>query len=422
MIQKPYAISEPANDLALYGRCIETEMIILLVMLLAQAFLIAWLLFERRKRNRVKDALQESEAFLSLAATASNTCLWHWESGSGQIWATDKAQEMFGLSPEGGLDAVRVLAIVHPDDRERLRETVKEALQLGTDTGAEYRIVLPGGSVRWILSRGKVLTVSRGEQVRLVGISIDITDRKAVELQSAQDRAQLEHMDRVTMLGALSASLSHELNQPLTAILTNAQVGQRLSAGLQEEFVELAEIFDDIASEARRAGEYIHSLHGLFKQGKPHIQQFNINELINKVLGLIASELLMRHISLVRDFASQLPTVSADPVQIEQVLLNLVMNAAQAMEASSLEKRELTIRTEASNAGILVFVIDSGEGIPAGQLDTLFEPFVSTKPDGLGVGLMICHSIIRAHRGQLTATNNAEHGATFCFTLPLGTA
>jgi len=221
------------------------------------------------------------------------------------------------------------------------------------------------------------------------------------------------------MLSALSASLAHELNQPLTAILANAEAAQRSVTSLLEKPTELVEIFGDIVSDVRRTSEHIRSLRGLFKRGELQIQSVDMNDLINKVAGLVASDLLMRHVSLVKNLASLLPTIEGDRVQLEQVLLNLVVNAAQAMETCAPEQRRLTIRTEAGKAEIRVSVIDSGEGVPAEQLDKIFEPFVSTKPEGLGIGLMICHSIIRAHGGRLTATNNPDRGATFCFALPI---
>ena len=396
-----------------------TEMAVLLAMLLAQAVLIAGLLVERRSRKRLGEALEESEARLSLSATSANAGLWHWEPATGHLWATDKAREMFGLALEENISFGRLLAIVHPDDRDRLQETMQKALRSKNDTRAEYRILLPDGTVRWIMSRGRALSISHGKQVRVVGLSFDITDQKVTELRAEQDRARLAHLERVAMLSALSASLAHELNQPLTAILANAEAAQRSVTSLLEKPTELVEIFGDIVSDVRRTSEHIRSLRGLFKRGELQIQSVDMNDLINKVAGLVASDLLMRHVSLVKNLASLLPTIEGDRVQLEQVLLNLVVNAAQAMETCAPEQRRLTIRTEAGKAEIRVSVIDSGEGVPAEQLDKIFEPFVSTKPEGLGIGLMICHSIIRAHGGRLTATNNPDRGATFCFALPI---
>ncbi len=259
------------------------------------------------------------------------------------------------------------------------------------------------------------------EALLIAGLLAERRKRKRMEWQAAQDRAQLAHMDRVAMLGVLSASLAHELNQPLTAILANAQAAQRLLTVEPEDLTELADISDDIVSEAQRAAEYIRSLRGLFKGGTLHIQPLGMNDCINQVLGLVASDLLARRVSVAMDFASSLPAVCGDRIQLEQVMLNLIVNAAQAMEASAPNHRVMTIRTEVDNAEIRVSVTDSGEGIPAGQMDTIFEPFVSTKAEGLGIGLVICHSIIRAHGGRLTAANNAGRGATFCFTLPIQT-
>jgi C4-dicarboxylate-specific signal transduction histidine kinase len=249
------------------------------------------------------------------------------------------------------------------------------------------------------------------------GVSLDITQRKAAEFEAQQRRDEVAHLSRVAMLGELSGSLAHELNQPLTAILTNAQAARRLLARDQFDAGEVQEILQDIISADQRAGDVIASLRQLFRKGESSLAAVDINVVIDDVLKLVRSDLLAQRIAITRNLHPDLPAAWGDAVQLRQVLLNLVMNAADAMEGNA-GTSQLSIRTEALASGeIGVWVVDTGRGVPDASLATIFEPFHTTKTGGLGLGLTICRSILTAHRSRLTVANGEEGGAVFSFEL-----
>jgi C4-dicarboxylate-specific signal transduction histidine kinase len=251
---------------------------------------------------------------------------------------------------------------------------------------------------------------------------IDISERKRAELEAARQRNELAHLSRVTMLGELSGSLAHELNLPLTAILSNAQAAQRILANSDADLTELREILNDIVTEDKRAGEVIRRLRLLLKKGEVQQHCLDINEVVEDVLKLMRSDLINQKVTVNCELARHLPTVTGDPVQLQQVLLNLVVNACDAMVDCNTPKRRLLIRTGTANENdaVLVSVTDRGGSIPEEKMEQIFEPFFTTKEKGMGLGLSVCRTIIAAHRGKLWAANNADCGATFHFSLPIG--
>jgi C4-dicarboxylate-specific signal transduction histidine kinase len=256
----------------------------------------------------------------------------------------------------------------------------------------------------------------------MMGATIDITARKQAELEVQQQRGELAHLSRVTMLGELSGSLAHELNQPLTAILSNAQAAQRFLAHDNADLNEVRDILADIVAEDKRAGEVIRRLRLLLKKGEVQHQPFNLNEVVREVLKLVRSDFVNQGVAAQADLAPALPEVNADRVQLQQVLLNLVMNACDAMAGGPVGDHKLIIRTElAGSEGIRVSVADRGVGLAPDNLEKVFEPFFTTKVQGMGLGLSVCRTIITAHGGKLWAANNPERGATFHFTLPAST-
>lgn len=244
--------------------------------------------------------------------------------------------------------------------------------------------------------------------------------RKLAEQEIAQQRNQLAHLSRVSMLGELSGSLAHELNQPLMAILSNAQAAQRFLAQPQPNLSEVREILGDIVAEDKRAGEVIRRLRQLLQKGKVERQLLNVNEKVRGGLKLLHSDLLSHGITAHSELAMNLPQINADRVGLQQVLINLIMNACDAMAELPREDRQLTICTKRTGDELLlVSVSDNGPGIVQEKFDQVFEPFYTSKSNGLGLGLSVCRTIINAHGGKLWASNNAERGATFQFTLPL---
>jgi C4-dicarboxylate-specific signal transduction histidine kinase len=258
-----------------------------------------------------------------------------------------------------------------------------------------------------------------GKVTHFVGVKEDITERKRAEAELLQQRSQLAHLSRVTMLGELSGSMAHELNQPLTAILSNAQAAQRFLADDQPDLSELRDILGDIVAQDKRAGEVIRRLRLLLKKGEVQQHPLSVNEVVLEVLRLVRSDLVNQNFTARPDLAPGLPLVLGDGVQLQQVLLNLVMNACEAMVDVEKDARQFTIRTERlGDGGVQVSVVDCGPGIPPEKLEQVFESFFTTKAHGMGLGLAVCRSIITAHNGKLWATNDPGGGAAFHFTLP----
>lgn len=261
--------------------------------------------------------------------------------------------------------------------------------------------------------------IETGEETLVLAAIVDITSRKQSEQELALQRNQLTHLSRVNMLGELAGSLAHELNQPLTAVLSNAQAAQRFLAQDQPDLNEVKDILTDIVAEDKRAGEVIHRLRLLLKKGEVQHQPLDVNEVVQDVLKLVHSDLVNQNFTAHTELASDLPVLHGDRVQLQQVLLNLVMNACDAMASAARDYRQLTIRTRRADDGsVCMSVIDCGAGIAPERLDQVFEPFYTTKPHGMGLGLTVCRTIVTAHGGKLWAANNPERGATFHVSLP----
>jgi signal transduction histidine kinase len=258
------------------------------------------------------------------------------------------------------------------------------------------------------------------QQLHLLGeVFAHALSRKQTELEAQRLRQDLSHIGRVSALGELTASLAHELNQPLTAILSNAQAAQRLLAAGVVNLPEVREILDDIVADDKRAGDMIHRLRGLIKKGDLEFASLDLNEIVGEVAWLVRSDAVLRNVSLRLEFADDLPNVRGDRVQLQQVVLNLVLNGLEAMRESRAGERILVIRTARDGeAAVRVAVQDAGPGIDDKDLDRMFEPLYTTKAEGLGMGLAIVRTIVDAHGGGLGASNNPQGGATVHFTLP----
>ncbi len=243
--------------------------------------------------------------------------------------------------------------------------------------------------------------------------------RRRSETEGQRLRQDLAHVGRVSTIGELTASLAHELNQPLTAILSNAQAAERILDSDTADLAEIREILGDIVEDDKRAGEVIHRLRGFLKKGTLELSILDIGELVGQVARLVTSDAIIRNVTIRLELAPGLPPVGGDRVQLQQVVLNLLMNGLDAMRESGLGERTLVLRTSgAGSTGVVVAVEDSGVGIDVADLDHVFHAFYTTKPDGLGMGLAIARSIVEAHGGQLDARNNPQGGAIFSFTLP----
>jgi PAS domain S-box-containing protein len=277
----------------------------------------------------------------------------------------------------------------------------------------------PTGELIWLSINSQPVSQVEGSAPIAVVVTIsDITERKRAEVERQQLQQELSHVARVTMMGELTSSLAHELNQPLTAILSNAQTAQRMLAVGKPDPEELGEILSDIVADDERAGGIIGRLRSLLKKGQPDLQVVDINRLVIEVAGLVRSDTIIKNVLLTLDLATDLPPVRGDRVQLQQVVLNLMINAIDAMKGTASIARRLVVRTESGEGLVRVAVIDSGTGIPADKLEHVFEPFYTTKAEGMGMGLAIARSIVRSHGGRLWAENNPAGGATFTLALP----
>jgi PAS domain S-box-containing protein len=371
------------------------------------------------RAKQLAGELQESEQQMSLATAAGNLGVWVRDLAQNTIWASSQWRALFGFAPAERLDLETILQRLHPDDREAIRHTLVKATNGDGHYETDYRLLLPDGRTRWIASRGRVEFNGGGKAVRVRGVSMDITDRKQAEDETLRQRTELAHLSRVTMLGELSGSMAHELNQPLTAILSNAQAAQRFLAHENADLNEVRDILADIVEQDNRAGEVIRRLRLLLKKGEVHQLPLDLNDVVLEVLKLVRSDLVNQSVAVQTVLVPDLPLVKGDRVQLQQVLLNLVMNACDAMSGNPTTHRQLIVRTElCAGKSIRVSVADLGVGLAPDKLEQVFEPFFTTKPHGLGLGLSVCRTIISAHGGKLWAENRAEGGAVFNFSIP----
>ena len=375
-----------------------------------------------RRLQESEADLRETQERMELAASAAELGMWMWDIARNEIWITDKGRALFRFAPSEKLDLDRFQSRIHPEDRETVLKAIDNSLQTGAEYRSEYRAILPDGQLRWIAGRGHVDFNGNGQPVRMRGVSLDITKRKQSELEVTRHRNEMAHLSRVSILGELSGSITHELNLPLSAILCNAQAAQRILGNGHTDLTQVREILKEIVSEDKRAGQVIQRLHVLLKKGEVQEQSLRINKVVRDVLMLMRSDLINQKMSVDTQLARNLPIVTGDPVQLQQVLLNLVVNACDAMANGDTAERRLLIRTGIENGSnlVIVSVTDRGSGISEGRMEQIFEPFFTTKAKGMGLGLSVCRSIITGHRGKLWATNNTDRGATFHFSLPLG--
>jgi C4-dicarboxylate-specific signal transduction histidine kinase len=335
------------------------------------------------------------------------------------MWASAQWRQLFGFSPDERLQIDQFVERLHPDDRDYVCSCLAEAAKGAGHYEVNYRVVLPDRQVRWIASRGRVEFGADGRPALMRGVTTDVTQRHQAELELQRQRTELAHLSRVSVLGELAGALAHELNQPLTAILSNAQVARQMGlAGLRDE-AELGLILEDIKSDARRAGGIIHGLRAMFrKDGPTGAQPMDLNDAVVQTLELLNSEIIARKVKLVLQLGENLPPASAGRVEIQQVLINLVLNALDALKSDAL-RGLLEIATEHRTGWLQVTVRDNGPGIPEAMKECLFDPFVTSKSGGLGLGLAISRSIADRYRGKLEAETPPEGGALFRLTVPV---
>jgi C4-dicarboxylate-specific signal transduction histidine kinase len=317
---------------------------------------------------------------------------------------------------------------VHPEDRALRERAIQRALEMRGGYEIEYRLLEPDGVVRWINGRARCVEPDDGTGLKLFGVSMDVTTRKQAEASAAQERkdlqkkrAELEHVARVATLGELTASVVHEVAQPLAAILANSSAGIDILDAPEPDFREVRAALCDICADTERAAEVIRRLRGMLKRDTPGLTSLDLNQLIRDVDRIAHGDAVAHNVAVELDLSPGVLLVKADNVQLQQVLLNLMLNAFSAMDEAQLNgERRLIVRTksiDASNA--LLELEDSGTGIAPEKLESIFDAFVTNKRDGLGIGLAISRTIVERHSGKIWAANNPDRGATFSIRLPV---
>ena len=363
--------------------------------------------------------LRESEERMTLAAEAAGFGVWMWSIPRNQVWGSERWLRLFGFAPDAAVSFEMVMQRIHPDDRERVEREVRRALEDRSDYTADYRVVLPDGTQRWVVARGRMHSDTHGKPDRMMGATIDITGRKQAELEIVQQRNELAHVGRVSTMGQLASTLAHELNQPLGAILRNAEAAELFLQGDSPDLEEVRAILADIRKDDQRAGEVIDRMRALLKRRGLEHTTLDIADLVDEVMPLVHPDAVSRRVRLDIEVPRNLPPVRGDRVHLQQVLLNLILNGMDAMGEVPAEARRLAVRARQADAGTIeVAVADAGHGVPAEKFARLFEPFFTTKPNGMGLGLPISSTIIEAHGGRIWAENSPA-GATFYFTVPV---
>ena len=370
-------------------------------------------------RRRSEDALREAQRRFALATAAGGIGVWHLDLEAGTLQVEGGLRELLGYTePELDDRISSWYALVCPDDLEDVRSRLTDFTS-GTSPvyETECRLIAKDGSMRWILSRAAIADRVDGAVNRLTGTYTDITGRKEAEdaLKHANDT--LVRMGRVTALAELSASIAHELNQPLAAIATNANTCLRwLDSAVSE--ADLRGALKDLVADSRRAGQIVRRTREMFANRSVSRAPTDLNGVIRNVLDLVRTRLRDAGVQLELELDESLPEIEADKVQMQQVLMNLILNAVDAMLEAGTRRRVLSVQSRSIDGNAQVSVRDTGAGVPALDVEQVFEPFYTTKNDGIGIGLAISRSIVEAHGGAIRASADGGAGATFSFTLP----
>ena len=374
-------------------------------------------------RKRAEEALRRSESYLAEAQRLTRTGSWAWSVATRHsVYWSRENYRLFGFDPEGGIPSDEAFyQRMHPEDRDRVRrEVFLEEPDEGSHFDVDFRIVLPCGAIKYVRSTGHPVRDTSGDLLEYVGTSIDVTERKRADEERErlhQVQADLAHLSRVTTMGELTASLAHEIRQPISAAGTNAKTCLRWLGRGEPNVAEASEAAARMVKDVTRAADIIGRISSLFKKGALQRELVDVNELIREMIVLLRSEASRYSISIRTELAEDLPKVMADRVQLQQVFMNLMLNGIDAMKGMSGES-ELAIKSEAGDGQLLISVSDTGVGLPPEQAEQIFKAFFTTKDQGTGMGLPISRSIIESHGGHLWATGASGRGATFQFTLP----
>lgn len=375
---------------------------------------------ERNRETEEKMRLERLVAQLSLPLEKARVGIFDLDIHKGIVSCTPELEAIFGVQATGLKSYTEYRKHVHPDDLHEVLRARDEAIKAHKPYQLEYRIVRSDGQIRWVIAvAGAVYDKITNEPVRLLGSCFDITDLKANEIEVERQRSELAHLMRVATLGGLSGGIAHELSQPLASILANAQAAELMLAKKDPDLAGVTEALKEIIQDDYRAGQLIRRLRQLLQKQEYHVVPIGLNDLIASTLQLLHFELSNRKIKVDTELDSALPPISGDLVGLQQVFINLIMNAIEAMASVEPARRELRIVTEETKEGYIgVLIRDHGPGMPSNELKRIFAPFFTTKTGGLGLGLSICSTIVTLHHGQLTLRNEPEGGMVATVLLP----
>lgn len=370
-------------------------------------------------RKRAEEALRRSQAtYLAEAQRLSATGSFGWNAVTGDILWSEQTFRIFEYAPSQTPSMQAVFERVHPDDRSLVHQVMDDAVREKRDFEFEHRLLLPGGSVKSLHVVARAVTDDQGG-LQFIGAVMDITAARRAQEQLQQAQAELAHVTRVMTLGELTASIAHEVNQPLAAIVTNGDAIVRFLNLDPPLLNEVADAARRMISDGKRASAIVQRIRALVKKNEPQSTPVDLNLVITESMSLVRREVANHGAMLRLDLEPGLPAVLGDGVQLQQVMTNLILNGVQAMEMVQDRPRDLLIRSHRDATGnVIVSVRDSGVGIDPASANRLFDAFYTTKTGGMGIGLSICRTIIQAHGGRICAAPNPGPGATFEFSLP----
>jgi PAS domain S-box-containing protein len=372
------------------------------------------------ERKQAEEALRRSEGYLAEAQRLSQTGSWTYNPAMQKaLYWSDEMFRICGFDPQKAPPTSEAfLERVHPEDRQNVDRTMRNAAREKTEYRVEHRIIHPNGTIKHVQAIGHPALDRSGNVFEFVGSAMDITERKRAEEALRRAQADLAHVSRVTTMGELTASLAHEVNQPIAAAVTDANTCLRWLTRDHPDVEEARAAAMRIVKDGSSAADIISRIRLLFKKGTPEWEPVDVNAVVRETIVLLRGEATRYNISLRTELAEDLPQIMGDRVQLQQVIMNLIMNSIDAMKDVD-GTRELSIKSQrAEDEQLLVSVSDTGVGLPPQQADQIFNAFFTTKPHGTGMGLRISRSIVESHGGRLWAADTCPRGASFCFTLP----
>ena len=398
------------------------QIIAALALILFQMLIISYLLYQRKVRFRAEKKLMHAEQ--KYRTVADYTYDWeYWQNPDGSLqYVSPSCERICGYSAQDLMTKPSLLQdmIVSEDKAawDKHRCSIRKGMK---SEEIQFRIQKPDGEIRWIEHACRPVFDHEGNNQGIRASNRDMTKRAFYRSETQKLQSELAHMDRVVTISALTSALAHEINQPLAAMRSYAQAALRFMDKDHPEYDSVRKALQGIVADNKRAAEVVNRLQDLVKKGPPHREEIEMNSLITEVIGLINSELVLRNALITLDLNPSIPEVQGDSIQIQQVLINLLTNALDAMDNQPADARTITISTRPENSnGIILSISDSGGGIPPDTIEAIFTPFHTTKSTGMGLGLSICKTIIETHGGKITAENNPDGGAMFSIILPTG--